>query len=86
MHSESDLDDSQPQQIPPTPDLVEASILRLTFLNAALSQSNRAIIRSTRAEELFTKIARAVVHFGGMHSSWIGLVSDDGQSLNVAAS
>ncbi|MBM5571239.1 MULTISPECIES: PAS domain S-box protein [Deefgea] len=65
---------------------LEANVLRLTFLNAALSQSNRAIIRSTRPEELFLKIARAVVHFGGMHSSWIGLVSDDGQSLNVAAS
>jgi len=54
----------------------EARIVRLTQLYAALSQCNQAIVHSTSAEELFPKICRDSVEFGGMKMSWVGMVDE----------
>ncbi|MHB1173750.1 MAG: EAL domain-containing protein [Sulfuriferula sp.] len=59
----------------------EIKIRRLTWLYAALSQCNQAIVHSTTAEELYPQICRAAVQFGGMKMAWIGIV--DRQSLQV---
>jgi PAS domain S-box-containing protein len=59
----------------------EASIQRLTALYAALSQCNEAIVRSTSEDELFPKICRGAVQFGGLKMAWVGVV--DAQSRKV---
>ena len=51
----------------------QAKILRHTFLYAALSQCNKAIVNSVTEEELFLKVCRAAVEFGGMKMAWVGI-------------
>ena len=51
----------------------QAKILRHTHLYAALSQCNKAIVYSATEEELFLKVCRAAVQYGGMKMAWIGI-------------
>ncbi|WP_051304666.1 PAS domain S-box protein [Chitinilyticum litopenaei] len=60
-------------------------LLRLTLLNAAFSQCSRAIIRSQTVQELFAKICRALVHFGGMRSAWLGQLDEAGMTIRPLA-
>ncbi|WP_220634544.1 PAS domain S-box protein [Georgfuchsia toluolica] len=64
----------------------EAKILRQTHLYAALSQCNEAIVRCTSEEELFSRICRIAVQFGGMNMAWIGIVDSDILKVRPAAS
>ncbi|MFY9328924.1 MAG: PAS domain S-box protein [Georgfuchsia sp.] len=63
----------------------EAKILRHTQLYAALSQCNEAIVRSTDEEELFPRICRIAVEFGGMKMAWIGLVDPNTSIITAVA-
>jgi PAS domain S-box-containing protein len=63
----------------------ERKIQRLTQFYAALSQCNGAIVHCANEEELFQKICRAVVKFGGMKMAWIGLVDEASQRVNPVA-
>jgi len=54
----------------------EVRIARLAQLYAALSQCNQAIVHSSSMEELFPKICREVVEFGGLRMAWIGLADE----------
>ena len=64
----------------------EEKIQRLTQLYAALSQCNVAIVHCVNEEELFQKICRSVVQFGGMKMAWIGLLDEASQRVNPVSS
>jgi diguanylate cyclase (GGDEF)-like protein/PAS domain S-box-containing protein len=66
--------------------VVEEKNQRLTQLYAALSQCNEAIVRCTSEDELFPKICRSAVQFGGMMMAWIGLVDEASQQVKPVAS
>ena len=63
----------------------EASIRRLNQLYAALSHSNQAIVHCTSQAELFPRICRAAVEFGGMQMACIGLVDAARQQVSQVA-
>ncbi len=50
----------------------ERELVRLSRLYAALSQINQAIVWTPRRDELFEKICRVLVEFGGFRMAWIG--------------
>jgi len=52
----------------------EATIERQTKLYSALSHCNKAIVYCANEDELFQKICRIAVQFGGMKMAWIGIV------------
>jgi len=64
----------------------EAKILRLSKLYAALSQCNEAIVRCTDEAELFRKICRIAVEFGGMTMAWIGMADTASRQVRPVAS
>jgi PAS domain S-box-containing protein len=64
----------------------EAKIQRLSQLYAALSQCNEDIVRCASEEELFPKLCRAAVQFGGMKMAWIGIANPDTRVFRIAAS
>jgi len=64
----------------------ELSNHRLTQLYAALSQCNQAIVRSASEAELFPKICRDAVTFGGLKMAWIGHLDEATQLLKPVAS
>lgn len=66
--------------------VVEEKNQRLTQLYAALSQCNEAIVRCTSEDELFPKVCRSAVEFGGMMMAWIGLVDEASQRVKPVAS
>ena len=57
--------------------LADANIERQTKLYAALSQCNKAIVRSTSEEDLFPQVCRAAVQFGGMRTAWVGMIDTE---------
>ncbi|MEO8343759.1 MAG: diguanylate cyclase, partial [Gallionella sp.] len=59
---------------------------RLKKLYAALSQCNHAIVRTETEAELFPKICRDAVEFGGMKMAWVGRVDNDSQRVIPIAS
>nr|WP_315257293.1 EAL domain-containing protein [uncultured Duganella sp.] len=61
-------------------------IQRISRLYSALSQCNQAIVRSRSEAELFERICRDVVNYGGMAMAWIGLIDKEHGRINVAAS
>ena len=63
-----------------------AKIARLSQLYAALGQCNQAIVRCASEEELFPRICRDAVQFGGMKSARISLVDPGTRRVRVAAS
>jgi len=64
----------------------EARIARLTQFYAALSHCSQAIVHSSSKEELFPKICRDVVEFGGLRMAWIGLVDEASGTICPVAS
>lgn len=61
-------------------------IQRISRLYSALSQCNQAIVRSHSESELFDRICRDVVSYGGMAMAWIGLIDKEHGRIVVAAS
>ena len=61
-------------------------IQRISRLYSALSQCNQAIVRSHSEAELFERICRDVVSYGGMAMAWIGIIDQEHGRINVAAS
>ncbi|NYE60265.1 diguanylate cyclase (GGDEF)-like protein [Duganella sp. 1224] len=61
-------------------------IQRISRLYSALSQCNQAIVRSHSEAELFERICRDVVNYGGMAMAWIGIIDKEHGRINVAAS
>ncbi|MRW91961.1 EAL domain-containing protein [Duganella sp. FT80W] len=59
---------------------------RVSRLYSALSQCNQAIVRSHSEAELFERICRDVVCYGGMAMAWIGLIDKEHGRIVVAAS
>ncbi|MYM67435.1 EAL domain-containing protein [Pseudoduganella sp. FT55W] len=59
---------------------------RVSRLYSALSQCNQAIVRSHNEAELFERICRDVVSYGGMQMAWIGLIDRELDRITVAAS
>jgi diguanylate cyclase (GGDEF)-like protein len=58
---------------------------RISHLYSALSQCNQAIVRSHSEAELFERICRDVVSFGGMAMAWIGLIDKERERIVVGA-
>ncbi len=50
----------------------EIKLKRMSQIYAALSECNQAIVRSQSEPDLFAKICRIAVEFGGMKMAWIG--------------
>lgn len=61
--------------------MAELRSKRLTALYATLSECNQAIVRSTRAEDLYAAVCRAAVEHGGIALAWIGLVDAQGERV-----
>ena len=64
----------------------EARIQRQTKLYAALSQCNKAIVHCACEKELFPKVCRAAVLFGGMKMAWIGIIDPETHLVRPSAS
>jgi len=64
----------------------DLQIRRLSSAYATLSETNQAIVRLHRVEELYPRICRIAVEFGGYVGAWIGLVDEpSGRVLPVAS-
>ena len=63
----------------------EREISRLSRLYAALSQVNQAIVWTNTRSELFGKVCRVLVEFGGFRMAWIGWHDPATQQLKPAA-
>ena len=63
----------------------EAHIRRLNSAYATLSETNEAIVRLLDTAELFKRICRIAVEFGGYVGAWIGLVDEQNKRLVPAA-
>jgi len=59
----------------------ELQIRRLSSAYATLSETNQAIVRLHRVEELYPRICRIAVEFGGYVGAWIGLVDEPSQRI-----
>ena len=63
----------------------EREILRISRLYSALSHVNQAIIGIDARDELFARVCRVLVEFGGFRSAWIGLVNSDSGRIDIAS-
>ncbi len=66
--------------------LALAKIQRVSRLYALLSQCNQTIVRSTGSGDLFPRLCRDAVVFGGMKMAWIGAVDETGRNVRPVAS
>ncbi|MGD9717162.1 MAG: EAL domain-containing protein [Sulfuricurvum sp.] len=64
----------------------ETRIRQLTHLYAALSNCNKAIVRSSTPQELFDEVCRGIVSEEGMNMAWIGLVDPQSDLVRPVAS
>lgn len=64
----------------------EQKIQRLANLYRALSECNQTIMRVKSREELFQKICKDMVSFGGMRMVWIGLIDPKTKMIKEVAS
>ena len=64
----------------------EAKIQRLNQLYNLLSQCNQAVVRCTNEDELFPRVCRDAVQFGGLKMAWIGLVDEASKRVMPVAS
>lgn len=65
------------------------SLLELNKMNrvySLISQINNLIIRSKNKEELLQEICRIAITYGKFRMSWIGMLNDDGKTINTTAS
>lgn len=63
----------------------ERKLERLRRLYAALSETNQAVVRIENRQALFDAVCRIAVKFGGFRLAWIGLQTQDGSKVVVAA-
>ncbi len=63
----------------------EMQIRRLNRTYATLSETNQAIVRLRDVNELFPRICRIAVEFGGYAGAWVGLVDEPSRSVVTAA-
>lgn len=64
------------------------SLLELNKMNrvySLISQINNLILRSKNREELLSEICRIAVTYGKFRMCWIGMLDDDGKTINTAA-
>jgi PAS domain S-box-containing protein len=64
------------------------SLVELNKMNrvySLISQINNLILRSKNREELLQEICRIAVTFGKFRMSWIGMLDEDGKTVNVAS-
>ena len=59
-------------------------IRQLAQLNAAISGTNEALVRSHSPDELFAAICRACVEHGGFALAWVGLADKEVRRIAVA--
>ncbi|WEN16579.1 EAL domain-containing protein [Rhodanobacter sp. AS-Z3] len=64
----------------------EAESARHARLDAALSETNRAIVHRIPEEELFPLVCRTAVQLGGMKMAWIGWLEPDTLAVQPVAS
>jgi PAS domain S-box-containing protein len=57
--------------------LADERIMRLNRLYTVLSATDKAIVRATDRETLFSEICRVAVEYGGFRLVWIGLVQEE---------
>jgi PAS domain S-box-containing protein len=63
----------------------EAQIRRMNSAYATLSETNQAIVRLHDVNELFPRICRIAVEFGGYLGAWVGLVDEQNRRIVPAA-
>ena len=59
----------------------EEQIFRLNRLYGMLSHTNKAIVKTTNSEELFSEVCRVAVTSGGFRMAWVGLLDADTQHI-----
>jgi len=64
----------------------ELQLLHMNKLYAALSATNHAIVQISHREELFDEICRIAVSLAGFKATFIGILSEDGNTLTPVAS
>jgi diguanylate cyclase (GGDEF)-like protein/PAS domain S-box-containing protein len=57
-------------------ELANARALRRSKLYKALSETNQAIVRMEKQDDLFPQACRSAVTFGGMKMAWVGLLDE----------
>lgn len=63
----------------------EAQIRRLNRAYATLSETNQMIVRLQDIKELYPRICRIAVEFGGYLGAWVGLIDEPGRRVVPAA-
>ena len=58
---------------------------KINRIYSLISQINNLILRSKNREELLQEICRIAVAYGKFRMSWIGMLNDDGKTVNTAA-
>jgi PAS domain S-box-containing protein len=64
------------------------SLVELNNMNrvySLISQINNLILRSKNREELLQEICRIAVTYGKFRMSWIGMLDEDGKTVNIAS-
>jgi PAS domain S-box-containing protein len=64
---------------------VETELNKINRVYALISQINNLILRTHNKEELFQEICNIAVNIGKFRMSWIGILSDDNQTVNTSA-
>ena len=64
----------------------KAAVERLGRLYAALSETNKAIVHITHQQDLFEAVCRIAVERGGFTMAWVGLLNEEGDQIELAAS
>jgi PAS domain S-box-containing protein len=56
---------------------VTARVLKLSRLYAAISETNKAIVRGDTPEDVYRAVCNAGVEYGGFHLAWIGVADPE---------
>jgi len=65
--------------------LAESQIRKLNRMYLVLSEVNQAIVRIHEPKEMFEKVCRIAVEQGGFAMTWIGLIDESTQKVQVIA-
>ena len=65
--------------------LAESQIRKLNRMYLVLSEVNQAIVRIYEPKEMFEKVCRIAVEQGGFAMTWIGLIDESTQKVQVIA-
>ncbi len=66
--------------------LTERKIARLSRIQALRGNFNAAVVRSTKAQELYDQACQLAIDHGGFHMAWIGLAGAHLRKVHPAAS